>query len=186
MNTVQTERLILRQWRSTDKPLFSRMNADPRVMEFFPSTLSKIQSDHSVDRFRRHIDDFGWGFWATERVDTAELIGFIGINYSADGLPFAPCVDIGWRLAYRHWGMGFATEGARAARDYAFEHAGLQEIVSMTPTLNVRSEHLMNKLGLIKQPENFFHPKVAQGDPLREHVLYRMYKDQWQARYRNK
>jgi len=180
MIVVQTQRLMLRQWRDEDRPLFAAMNGDPEVMKYFPNTLSSSQSDTLVDRFTTDIEESGWGFWAAERSDTGEFIGFIGINYSADGLPFAPCVDIGWRLARAHWGLGFATEGAKAAMDYAFWQANLSLLVSMTPTENQASERIMQKLGMVKQALNFMHPKVVKGHPLQEHVLYSITNKQWQ------
>lgn len=179
MIAVQTSRLVLRQWCSEDRPLFAAMNADLKVMEYFPNVLSFEQSNQLVDRFSRDIDANGWGFWAAERLDSAEFIGFIGINYTPDGLPFSPCVDIGWRLASEHWGNGFATEGAIGAMSYAFNEAGLEELVSMTPITNLASERVMQKLGMTKHQENFLHPKVNQGDPLQEHVLYSLNRQQW-------
>ena len=179
MIAVQTERVILRQWRDDDRPLFAAINADPQVMKYFQSTLSSAQSDALVDRVSNDISLSGWGFWAAERVDTAEFIGFVGINYSADGLPFAPCVDIGWRLGSQHWGQGLATEAAHGAMDFAFNHANLEELVSMTPLANTASERVMQKLGMIKRPKTFLHPNVAQGHLLREHVLYKLNRDQW-------
>ena len=181
MIVVKTERLILRQWRADDRPLFAAINADPQVMEYFPSTLTRAQSDALVDRIINGINVSGWGFWAAERIDTAEFIGFVGINYSADGLPFAPCVDIGWRLGRQHWGQGFATEAAHGAMAYAFTHANLDRLVSMTPLANTASERVMQKLGMIKQQKTFLHPKVAQGHLLQEHVLYDLNRDQWRS-----
>lgn len=179
MIAVETKRLVLRQWNSSDRLPFSKMNADPRVMEYFPNTLSRQQSDALVDRFTQDIEVSGWGFWAAERRDTREFIGFIGINYSADGLPFAPCVDIGWRLVSDHWGLGFATEGAFGAMDYAFGLANLKQLVSMTPVNNTASEGVMKKLGMSKQKENFLHPQVAPGHSLQEHVLYTINEAHW-------
>lgn len=180
MIAVQTDRLVLRQWRAEDRPLFAAMNSDPQVMEYFPSTLSSLQSNALIDRFTTDIDESGWGFWAAERADTGEFIGFIGINYSADGLPFGPCVDIGWRLARSHWGFGFATEGAKAAMDYAFWQANLNRLISMTPINNTPSERVMKKLGMVKQKNNFMHPQVADGHALQEHLLYSITSKQWQ------
>jgi len=178
MISLETQRLVLRQWCAEDKPLFAAMNADPVVMQYFPETLSSDQSNALVDRFSNDIESSGWGFWAAERKDIKEFIGFIGINYSADGLPFAPCVDIGWRLATQHWGLGFATEGAKAAMAYAFNQASLNLLVSMTPPSNSASLGVMQKLGMVKKI-NFIHPQVAEGHPLQEHVLYSISRKQW-------
>ena len=180
MIAIQTQRLILRQWRDQDRQPFAAMNADPQVMKYFPSTLTKEQSDALIDRFIEDIESSGWGFWAAQRIDSGHFIGFIGINYSADGLPFAPCVDIGWRLAQAHWGLGFATEGAKAAMDYAFNAINLSKVVSMTPVNNKASERVMKKIGMQKQQFTFMHPKLADGHPLQEHLLYSVTNDQWQ------
>ena len=181
MRMVRTKRLILRQWRQEDRPIFADMCADHLVMEYFPSILSREQSDALLDRFYRDIELNGWGFWAAERIDTNDFVGFIGMNYSADGLPFAPCVDIGWRLARPHWGLGFATEGGRAVLNYAFTQTDLTQLVSMTPVKNLRSRRVMEKLGMFKSDANFLHPKVPEDSPLQEHVLYKIDKQQWSA-----
>jgi len=181
VSIVETNRLILRQWRESDKLLFAAINADVKVMEHFPSTLSSKQSDASVARFSQQIEGQGWGFWAAEHRDTGEFIGFIGINYVADGLPFAPCVDIGWRLARAHWGAGFATEGAAASLKFAFTQTGIKEVVSMTPTTNLASENVMRKLGMRNSHQNFNHPALDPGHALAEHVLYTITRDQWLA-----
>ncbi len=178
---VETERLRLRQWQASDYPKFAALNADRRVMAYFPSPLSAKDSDALIVRCHQHIGQYGWGYWAAERRDTSEFIGFIGLTSIANGLPFAPCIDIGWRLAYPHWGQGFATEGARAALEYAFAQVGLREVVSMTAVVNHASEHVMKKLGMHKTEEIFDHPHVDVGHVLRPHVLYRLHRDQWLA-----
>lgn len=171
---LQTRRLVLRQWQAKDRPLFADMTADVEVMKYFPSTLTPAQSDASIDRFMHSIDTNGWGFWAAELHETQQFIGFIGINDNPTGLPFSPCVDIGWRLSKDFWGQGFASEGAKAALQFAFEIAKLPEIVSMTPKQNKASERVMQKLGLLKQAQNFMHPRLQSGHELEEHVLYSM------------
>lgn len=181
MIVTETERLILRQWRDEDIEPFVRMNADPNVMQYFPSLYSADQTRALVERVRNDIDRNGWGFWAAQRKDTSEFIGFIGINQVNEGLAFAPCVDIGWRLAKEHWGVGFATEGALASLAYGFDQAGMDEIVSITPTTNQPSERVMQKIGMRKAARNFMHPEVPKSDPLCEHVLYRLTSSQWLA-----
>lgn len=169
---IKTHRLILRQWQYQDRPLFANMTADKRVMKYFPSILTRQQSDASIDRFMACIEINGWGFWAAEIHATNKFIGFIGINNNPEGLPFSPCVDIGWRLSVDAWGNGLATEGAKAVVDFAFKQADLSKIVSMTPVLNVASRRVMQKIGLHKNLKNFNHPKLQSGHTLEEHVLY--------------
>jgi len=181
MIAVQTKRLILRQWKDEDRVEFAALCADPDVMEFFPNTLTPQQSDQLIDRFSADISASGWGYWAAERKDTRQFIGFIGINSVPSGLPFAPCVDIGWRLASQHWGYGFATEGAFASLSYAFQNANLEQVVSMTPVQNQASEKVMQKIGMINSEQNFMHPKLSDGHTLQEHVLYMITKQQWEG-----
>jgi RimJ/RimL family protein N-acetyltransferase len=160
-----TARLRLRQWKESDREPFAAMNADPLVMEHFPSLLSRAESDAGIDRQIAHIENFGWGFWAVETLAEKQFIGFVGIKHVTDDMPFAPAVEIGWRLAKKSWGKGFATEAASACLQIGFEQLGLQEIVSFRA--------VMEKLAM-RHSENFFHPALPQGHPMQEHVLYRL------------
>ena len=168
-----TPRLLLRQWRPSDRVPFAALNADPRVMEFFPSPLSRVESDALADRCEAHIGERGWGVWAVERKATGEFIGFVGLHVPTGPLPFAPCTEVGWRLAFDHWGHGFATEAARVALRIGFEILGLKEVVSFTSVANRRSRAVMERLGMTESGL-FEHPSVPVGSPLREHCLYRL------------
>lgn len=169
----ETERLWLRQWRESDREPFARMNADPAVMEFFPALLSRAESDAGIDRQIAHIEQHGWGFWAVETRADKQFIGFVGIKNVAEDMPFAPAVEIGWRLAKSVWGRGYATEAARACLQVGFEQLELREIVSFTVPGNFRSRAVMEKLGM-QQGENFLHPSLPPAHPMQEHVLYRL------------
>jgi ribosomal-protein-alanine N-acetyltransferase len=174
LDSITTPRLILRQWRGGDRAPFAAMNADPRVMEFFPRTLTAGESDQMADRIMGHFAAKGFGLWAVEIPDVAEFAGYIGLSVPTFTAPFTPCVEIGWRLAHKVWGHGFATEGARAVLQEAFTSLGLPEIVSFTSPLNVRSIRVMEKIGMVRNPaEDFDHPRVPRGHPLCRHVLYR-------------
>jgi RimJ/RimL family protein N-acetyltransferase len=171
---LRTERLLLRQWRESDKAPFVELNADPAVMEHFPSTLSRAESDAFVDRMRDRLDENGWGLWALERLDTGEFIGFTGLVFFADVLPFAPATEVGWRLSRQHWGHGYATEAGRAALDHAFDVLDLDEVVSMTAATNLPSQRVMQRLGMTYDPaDDFDHPRAPAGHRTRRHVLYR-------------
>jgi RimJ/RimL family protein N-acetyltransferase len=176
---IKTSRLVLRQWQDKDRPEFANMVADAEVMKYFPSTLTRKQSDAAIDRFSHCIDSNGWGFWAAESRDTNRFIGFVGINDNPEGLPFSPCVDIGWRLRRDEWGKGLATEGACAALAHAFLTANLPEVVAMTPLLNLASERVMQKLGMNKRRSNFMHPALQPGHELEEHVLYSLSRSEY-------
>lgn len=172
---LETPRLILRRWRITDREPFARMNADPRVMEFFPNPLTAEECNDAIDRLESHIDRHGFGLLAAELRSTGEFLGFIGLANPDFQAHFTPCVEIGWRLAAEHWGQGLATEGAQALLHHAFTTLALPEVVSFTVPANLRSRRVMEKLGLTRDPnEDFDHPKIPIGHPLRRHVLYRI------------
>jgi len=182
MTVASTPRLILRRWRASDREPFARMNGDPRVMEFFPGVLTREQSDQSADRVEAHFEQHGFGLCAAELRETGAFIGFIGLAAPSYQAHFTPCVEIGWRLAAEYWGCGLATEGAREMVRYAFEVAGLEELVSMTVPANLRSRRVMEKLGMARNPaDDFDHPNVPVGHALSRHVLYRLGRSSWRA-----
>jgi len=172
---LQTDRLLLRHWRDSDRLPFQPMNADPRVMEFFPALLSPAESDALVDRAQAHFNRHGFGPFAVELLKDSTFTGFIGLSVPNFDAPFMPAVEIGWRLAFNCWGRGLATEGARAVIRYAFEDLGLDSLVSFTVPENLRSRHVMEKLGMTHDPhDDFDHPSLPKGHSMRRHVLYRL------------
>lgn len=172
---LETSRLWLREWRVEDREPFARMNADPRVMEHFPKLLSPEESDAMIDRIEQIFLEQGFGLWALERKDNGAFIGFTGLGIPRFESWFTPCVEIGWRLAFEAWGQGFATEAAQRALAFGFENLGLEKIVGFTSIPNVRSQRVMQKLGMRHEPEWVFeHPLVAEGSRLRTHLLYAM------------
>jgi RimJ/RimL family protein N-acetyltransferase len=173
--TLATERLILRQWKPSDREAFARIIADPRVMEFLPAVLSRQESDELCDRIEAHLEQRGFGPYAVETRPNSLFIGFIGLSVPAFQAHFTPCVEIGWRLAFEHWGRGLATEGARAVMRYGFESLRLDEIVSFTVPANLRSRRIMEKLGMTHAAaDGFDHPGLPSEHPLGRHVLYRL------------
>ncbi len=173
-----TERLRLRQWCAADREPFAALNADLKVMEFFPALLSRRESDAMANRCEALIVERGWGLWAVETINTQEFIGFVGLHTPAPELPFSPCVEVGWRLVAKHWGKGYATEAARGALRVGFEQLGLPEIVSFTSVVNIRSRAVMERLGMCDTEETFEHPNVPVGSALRKHCLYRLSRGQ--------
>jgi RimJ/RimL family protein N-acetyltransferase len=172
---LTTERLILRPWREEDRAALARLNADPRVMEYFPDRLTTAESDAMFDRMVAHWAQHGFGLWALELRGGAPCIGFTGLSCPRFSAPFTPCVEIGWRLAAEHWGKGYATEAARASFEHGFGRLGLKEIVSFTAVGNERSRRVMERLGMSHDPaDRFDHPLLAANHPLRPHVLYRL------------
>jgi RimJ/RimL family protein N-acetyltransferase len=156
------------------------MNADPGVMKFFPALLSRQESDAMVDRIEAHFGAHGFGLWAAELRQATSFIGFIGLNVPSFEAHFTPCVEIGWGLAADHWGQGLATEGAKAVVRYSFETLGLDELVSFTVPANVASRRVMQKLRMTHATaDDFDHPRLLEGHPLRRHVLYRLRQSDW-------
>lgn len=175
MVIATTERLILRHWQHSDREPFSRMNADPRVMEFMPSLLSQEESDALVDHIESHFRERGFGLCAVELRQEESFIGFVGLAVPRFRAIFTPCVEIGWRFSYEYWGRGLATEGAREIVRYAFGSLGLEDLVSFTVPDNRRSRRVMEKLGMTHNPaDDFDHPNLPQDHPLCRHVLYRL------------
>jgi len=172
---LRTERLRLRRWPPADREPFAALNADPRVTEFLPTVLSREQSNAFVARAEAHFVERGFGLWAVEILDGAKFAGFVGLSTPRFDAHFQPSVEIGWRLSPEHWGRGLATEGARAALAFGFDVLRLPEIVSFTVPSNARSRRVMEKIGMRYNPfDDFDHPLLADGHPLRRHVLYRM------------
>jgi RimJ/RimL family protein N-acetyltransferase len=147
----------------------------PDALEHFASPLSGVESDAMVERIRQHFASHGFGLWAMEAPGVADFIGFVGLVHVPFTAPFTPAVEVGWRLAAEHWGRGYATEGARRVLEVGFEQLQLEQIVSITMPANQRSRRVMEKLGMQRSPaDDFDHPRLAAGHPLRRHVLYRL------------
>jgi RimJ/RimL family protein N-acetyltransferase len=175
--------MLLRQWRDSDREPFAELNADPEVMEHFPTVLSRAESGALADRIMAGIAERGWGLWAVEITATGSFAGFVGLNPATFDSPFTPAVEIGWRLARAYWGEGLATEAACTVLEYGFGSLSLAEIVSFTATTNLRSQAVMLRLGMRHIPaDDFDHPGLPEGHPLRRHVLYRITRSAWAAR----
>jgi RimJ/RimL family protein N-acetyltransferase len=177
---LETARLLLREWRDADREPFAAMNADPRVMEHFPNRLTTLESDALIDRMIERWMGDGFGLWAVERQGDGRFLGFTGFAAPTFEAHFTPAVEIGWRFAVEAWGHGYATEAARAALRFGFEDLDLAEIVSFTVPANVRSRAVMERIGMTRDPaDDFDHPRIPEGNPLRHHVLYRLARQRW-------
>jgi len=175
METLRSPRLILRPWRDEDVVPFAKMNADPAVMEFFPAPLSAAETVAMIARIRGGFAANKMGLWALELPGEADFIGYAGLWPVMFDVPFAPSVEVGWRLAKSFWGRGLATEAARAAMADGFSRLGLKEIVSFTVPQNLRSRAVMERLGMRRDPAaDFEYPSLPPGHALRPHVLYRL------------
>ncbi len=172
---LETERLVLQGWSAPARDALAALNADPVVMQFYPSVQSRSQTDALVDRIEAGFAEHGFGLWAVQRRDSGEFIGYTGIWEMPTDRPLPGQVEVGWRLARSAWGQGFATEAARAALAYGFDVAGLDAVMSMTAQINVRSWRVMERLGMLRdRAADFDHPMLPDGHPLRRHVVHRI------------
>lgn len=172
--SIRTERLLLRRWKESDLPALTSMNRDPAVMEFIGPVLDVNESQAMIQRAEKSWDELGYGRLAVEVASTSELVGFIGLAQCKFESHFTPAVEIGWRLAHKYWNLGYATEGASAVMNWAFDNRELNEVISFTSASNLRSRRVMEKIGMHREiADDFLHPKIAPGDHLRANVLYR-------------
>ncbi|BAN46592.1 GNAT family N-acetyltransferase [Metapseudomonas resinovorans] len=177
-----TPRLHLRAWRDEDLPAFAALNADPEVMRHFPACLSRAESDALAGRIRGHFLQHGFGQWVVEHRDTGDFVGVIGLQHVGFDASFTPAVEIGWRFMLGYWRQGLASEAARASLAFAFEPLQLTEVVAFTVPANLRSQAVMARIGMQRDPDgDFEHPGLPQGHALRPHLLYRLGRAEWEA-----
>ncbi len=181
---LRTERLLLRPWRDSDLPAWTAMNADPEVRRYFGDVLSEAQALGEAERVRKVFDQRGWGWWALEVPGEFDFAGFVGVTWRENPpMPWTPAFEAGWRLRRESWGKGYATESAQAALQFAFERLAAPEVVAITAPSNAPSRKVMERIGMAyDQDGDFDHPSVAAGSPLRRHVLYRISRQNWEAR----
>ena len=172
---LRSDRLILRPWQESDLPALAELTADPVVMEHFPKTLDRAESDAFAARLQAHVDAHGFGMWAAEAPGVAPFVGIIGLALVDELYPFGPAIEVGWRLSRGFWGRGYAVEGARACLAQAFGPLDRTEVVAMTIPANWRSQRVMTSIGMTRDPaDDFDHPKLPEGHRVRPHVLYRI------------
>ena len=155
----KSKRLGFRKWTTNDLKAFAEINTDLKVMEHFPNTLTESETANFIERLINHQNKRGYCYFATEILETGELIGFIGLAYQTYDTKFTPATDIGWRLKPSAWGKGYATEGAKKCLDFAFTQLNITKIISTCTQQNKNSENVMKKIGMIKQG-NFKHPNL--------------------------
>lgn len=170
-----SERLGFRTWRANDLDALAAINADPEVMRYFPSTLSRAETQAFIQRMQKQFAEKGYCYFAVDLLETDLCIGFIGLSEKSFDAPFNPCVDIGWRLAPSAWGKGLATEGARRCLQFAWESCGLEEVVAVAPEVNLPSIQVMQKIGM-QQKMTFKHPLLREYPTLASCVLYKISK----------
>lgn len=170
---IQTDRLILRAYREEDRSDFAALNGDPHVGAWLGGTLDRAGSDALLDRFNAHIAEHGWGPWAVERRSDGRLIGMTGLASVSETLPVGPAIEVDWRLIPAAWGQGYASEAAKAALDWGFANLDQDEFLAFTADINLASQGVMRKIGMVADPSrDFDHPNLATDHPLNRHVVY--------------
>ncbi len=181
-----TERLILRQWKTSDLDPFAAMCANPSLMQYYPSTLNRSQVEQFLIRIQTHFEQHGFGLWALENRQSHAFIGYAGLMVPRFTASFTPCVEIGWRIDESQWNKGFATEAALKALEIGFKRHGLDEILSFTVPSNRPSRRVMEKIGMTYDAKDEFeHPSIVDGHPLKRHVLYRLRRIDYEKRTLN-
>jgi ribosomal-protein-alanine N-acetyltransferase len=175
---LETERLILRTWRDGDRKPHALLNADPEVMMYFRTRLSEEESNTRIDRMNKMFEDLGYGHFALELKADGSFIGSAGIAQASYARytqhVSGESVEIGWRLARKFWGKGYATEAALVVKDFALNEIGLAELVSFPGANNLQSRRVLEKLDMFHDPAgDFVHPNFPKGSELAHHVLYR-------------
>lgn len=175
----KSERLGFRLWLDDDLEDFTELNSDSEVMEHFPKSLTKSETEEFIQRLQKHYLDQGYNYYATELLETGEFIGFIGLAYQEFESEFNPSTDIGWRLKRSSWGKGYATEGAKRCLDHAFNTLKLESIISTCVVGNSNSEKVMRKIGMTKKG-TFDHPKLKEYPTFEKCVWYEIKREQWE------
>lgn len=181
MTYIETSRLILREWEETDLESLIQLNADEKVMEYFPKTLSVEETKNFYQLMITEFKQCGFGIYAVEVKENKEFIGLIGFHQATFAADFTPCIEIGWRLKKEAWGNGYATEGATACLKYGFNELGFSDIYSFTANINEPSKNVMKKIGM-NFIKTFNHPRVEQRSPLYKHVLFHISKNEYAER----
>jgi RimJ/RimL family protein N-acetyltransferase len=180
---LRTRRTLLRQWKDSDLPAWIAMNADPQVRRHFPALLTEEEACGEAQRVRDAISQRGWGIWALEIPGVLPFAGLVGLHVTSFDAPFVPAVELGWRLPQAAWGQGYASEAAAAAVEFAFDTLELPQVVAFTIPANTASRRVMERLGMRHDAaDDFDHPKVEPGHPMRRHVLYRLTREMYKTR----
>lgn len=171
----KSERLGFRNWCDSDIDPMIAISANPVVMEFFSYTATPDQTRTFIDRMKVMYASKSYCYFAVDELETGEFIGFIGLCDQDYDVEFAPCTDIGWRLDPKFWNKGYATEGAKACLNYAFEETEVDDVYSTTTQIHDASINIMKKIGM-ELHLNFVHPKLKGDQRLENCVCYRIQK----------
>ena len=174
MIILETEHLILRQWKKEDFVCYAKLTSNKEVMKYFPQTLTKEKSDGAAQKFMQLLKERGWGFWAVEEKSLGKFIGYAGLHSPRTKFPFSPCVEIAWRMEDKYWENGYVLEAGKIIVDTAFKRIGLEELVYFSSVKNLKAEKVVQALGMQKEEKSFNHPFVEIGDELSLHYLYKI------------
>jgi RimJ/RimL family protein N-acetyltransferase len=141
---LQTERLLLREWREDDLDAYAAMYADPEVTRFLGGPLTREQAWRQIALHIGHWQLRGYGQWVLERREDGRFIGRAGL-WRPEGWPG---LEVGWTLRRDAWGAGYATEAARAAMRWARETLGAGALISLIAPANEASAHVARRLGM--------------------------------------
>ena len=175
---ITTPRLILRSWQDSDRAPFNAMGRDPGVMQHLGPLQTGCETDAVIDRLSAVEAATGHTFWAIERSEDTQFLGFCGLKIAPENIPgIAGAIEIGWRLRSDCWGKGYAREAAQASLDWGWANLPTDRIIAITTPANHRSQGLMLRLGMVRRRDlDFDHPALAKYDPLRPHVTYEIFR----------
>ncbi len=174
-----SERLGLRRWRDSDIDSFAALNNDVEVMQYFPRTLSRQETQRAIWRFNAHLDAHGFTYYAVDEIQSKQFVGFVGLKIQLFDHPMTPMVDCGWRLCKQAWGKGFATEAALRCLDFAFNDLAIHEVSAIAPQANLRSLAVMSRIGM-QLADRFRHPSLDGDSPLVNCVRYAITKSEFE------
>lgn len=179
---IETERLVLREWREADAVPLLAMEQDPRVMAFLGPLGDETEARRIVTGQTLNQREFGHCFWAIERREDQAFLGFCGVQNGPHDTPLEGRTEIGWRLAHHAWGQGYACEAAEASLAWSFANLPDDAVFAVTVPANTRSWGLMERLGMVHRPElDFDHPQLAADDPLLRHLTYWLTREMWNS-----
>jgi RimJ/RimL family protein N-acetyltransferase len=176
---LETERLVLRDWRAEDWPAFFRHTNTPAVMRYLGGVLDGDAVDAQRSRVETCAQRHGHCFWVVERKADGEILGFCGLKRAdAPGSTVEGEFEVGWRLREDAWGQGYAKEAALTALQAGFERFGAEEIVALTVIENEASWGLMKRLGMRRRADlDYVDPR--DNAPFRDTIVYSISRDEW-------
>ena len=176
---IETERLVLRNWRDSDIEPFIRHTNTPAVMQWLGGVKPEDDIRNIIrSRLMRWQEERGFTFWAVERREDSELLGFSGLKLADDpSCGFKGEYEVGWRFREDSWGQGYAKEAATASLDFAFDRLGAEQVVAITFRQNAPSWGLMKRLGMTRREDlDYDDPRYPELNPT---IVYGIARGAW-------